>query len=84
MASLHLVLRLRGGDRPPEHHTVQGATTLQGRSKQTFAKKSIGELDHAHAVTLIARLVGVPEELPTLRAEKSTSLRSACPKARPV
>jgi len=64
--------------------TVQGATTLQGKSNQTFGRASIGELDHSRAVTLVARLVGTPEELPKLRDETSTALKSACPKARPV
>merc|ERR1712159_824137 len=41
--------------------TVQGATTLQGKSNQSFGQASIGELDHARAVILVARLVGTPE-----------------------
>ena len=64
----------------PARDTVQGATTLQGHSEQTFGETSIGTLDESKAVKLVARLVGTPEELPKLRAEKTTSLRSACPK----
>ena len=95
-STLHMVLRLRGGDegphvrgvpvhtgRPPEP-TVQGGTTLQGLSEQTFAHDSIGELDHAQAVTLIVRLVGTPEAEPRLRAQTTTALRSCCPPAPPV
>ena len=92
--TLHLVLRLRGaGEEPqgvpvgqpvlpgqPAPDTVQGATTLQGRSEQTFGETTIGALDHSQAVILVVRLVGTPEDLPKLRAEKTTSLRSACPK----
>jgi len=64
----------------PARDTVQGATTLQGRSEQRFGEASVGALDHSKAVILVARLVGTPEERPKLRAEKTTSLRSACPK----
>ena len=98
--TLHLVLRLRGAGDDEDRvkgvpmgtpvlygqpdQTVQGATTLQGKSNQTFGQASIGELDHSRAVTLVVRLVGTPEELPKLRDEPSTTLKSACPKARPV
>jgi len=64
--------------------TVQGATTLQGKSEQTFGRASIGELDSKRAVTLFARLVGTPEEHPHLRSEATTSLRSVCPEASPI
>jgi len=91
--TLHLVLRLRGAGEVPmgtpvlpaaPAQTVQGATTLQGESAQTFGESSIGELDHTRAVTLVVRLVGTPEEHPKLRDELPTALKSACPKARPV
>ena len=42
--------------------TIQGATTLQGDSDQTFGTATIGRLDHSEAVTVVARLVGTPEE----------------------
>merc|ERR1712224_791147 len=42
--------------------TIQGATTLQGDSNQRFGTASIGRLDHSQAVTVVARLVGTPEE----------------------
>jgi len=91
--TLHMVLRMRGAGevpmgtpvlhgQPPQ--TVQGATTLQGVSEQTFGQASIGELDHSRAVTLVVRLVGTPEELPKLRDDRPTALKSVCPKARPV
>ena len=64
--------------------TVQGATTLQGSSEQTFDEATIGALDHSKAIILVARLVGTKEEQPRLRGEKTTSLRSACPRPSPV
>jgi len=64
--------------------TVQGGTTLQGRSEQTFGRGSIGALDHSQAVTIVVRLVGTPEAEPRLRAEKTTALKSVCPPAPPV
>jgi len=97
-STLHLVLRLRGCDDSedraangtpvvegrPARQTVQGATTLQGKSEQRFGRATIGELDSARAVTLFARLVGTPEERPHLRSEATTALRSICPEASPV
>jgi len=68
----------------PALSTVQGATTLQGASDQSFDCATIGELDHSQAVTLIARLVGVAEDAPRLRDEKTIALKSACPPAPPV
>ena len=64
----------------PARDTVQGATTLQGDSEQTFGETSIGALDHSKTIILVARLVGTPEDQPKLRDEKTTSLRSACPR----
>jgi len=64
--------------------TVQGGTTLQGHSGQTFGRGSIGALDHTRAVTLVARLVGTPEEAPHLRSEATRALKSVCPPAPPV
>jgi len=51
------------GEQPKQ--TIQGATTLQGDSNQRFGTASIGRLDHSQAVTVVARLVGTPEENPT-------------------
>ena len=48
------------GEQPKQ--TIQGATTLQGDSNQRFGTASIGRLDHSQAVTVVARLVGTPEE----------------------
>merc|ERR1719446_1958177 len=59
----------------PARDTVQGATTLQGHSEQTFGETSIGALDDSKAVILVARLVGTKEVAPRLRDEKTTSLR---------
>lgn len=90
----HLVLRVRGGATGPwpaqgvpvqvlsgrsAPQTIQGATTLQGSSQQTFRRAKIGELDHSEAITLCARLVGTPEVRPHCRVEQTTGLRSVCP-----
>jgi len=64
--------------------TKQGATTLQGRSTQTFNEASIGKLDHSRSVTLVTRLVGTAETSPQVRSESTTSLKSVCPAPCPV
>ena len=68
----------------PAPRTVQGASTLQGRSEQTFEAGSIGRLDRSKKVVLFARLVGTEEAAPRLRSERAVCLRSVCPPAPPV
>ena len=71
------------GERPKP--TIQGATTLQGDSEQTFNKATIGKLDYTKTVTVVARLVGTPEESwKPFRNEQTVGLKSVCPEASPV
>jgi len=70
------------GEHPKK--TVQGATTLQGDSEQTFGRAEIRALDYSQTVTVVARLVGTTEEWSPFRSEQTTNLKSVCPKASPV
>ena len=71
-----------GGSGAPD--TIMGATTLQDKSNQTFQSCDALTLDKAKAKVYYIRLVGQPEENPTLLASETTSLNSLIPPSAPI
>lgn len=65
--------------------TVQGGTTLQGKSDQVFGVcNEEFLLDGSKEVVLRARLLGHHEKEPCYRPDEATPLASACPPAAPI
>ena len=65
--------------------SIQGATTLQGDSKQEFPEyKDALRLDKSKQIVLYARLVGHDESEPKYRPEPTTGLGRVFPPSAPV